>query len=103
MMAQTLFINRDDAHDGRRPYFFTQEEYKRGSQPISFRKEQGQKRQVHFPVSQFWFLYLRLTSKDEWETISDDCKRFIQKLLTVDPDFSYSAEEALNDPWIKEK
>jgi len=38
---------------------------------------------------------------DEWDIISEECKDFIRKLLIIDPNQRYSAQKALEDPWIK--
>lgn len=38
----------------------------------------------------------------EWDGVSDSAKNFIKKLLVVDPEKRYTAEQALNDPWIQE-
>ena len=35
-----------------------------------------------------------------WKKVSKEAKEFIKKLLNVDVKGRYSAEEALNDPWI---
>ena len=35
-----------------------------------------------------------------WNGISDKCKDFISKLLTLDPNDRPSAEEALKHPWL---
>ena len=37
----------------------------------------------------------------EWENVSFEAKSFIKRLLDYSPDSRYSAEQALNDPWIK--
>jgi len=37
----------------------------------------------------------------EWKTVSPEAQEFIQKLMEVDPAKRYSAEQALNDPWIQ--
>jgi serine/threonine protein kinase len=37
----------------------------------------------------------------EWNTVSDEAKAFIRKLLEYNPAQRLSAEEALNDPWMK--
>ncbi len=42
------------------------------------------------------------TSYEEWDQVSKKCKNFIKKLLTKNPEKRYSAEQALNDPWIAE-
>lgn len=36
----------------------------------------------------------------EWKDVSEDAKKFILKMLTVDPTKRISAELALKDPWI---
>ena len=36
----------------------------------------------------------------EWQNISEDAKNYVSKLLTFDPAKRYSAEQALEDPWI---
>jgi len=38
----------------------------------------------------------------EWSDVSDAAKHFIQKILVVNPNERYTAEEALDDPWMKE-
>ncbi|CAD8110074.1 unnamed protein product [Paramecium sonneborni] len=37
----------------------------------------------------------------EWEDVSKEAKEFIKKLLQYDPTKRYSAQQALQDPWIK--
>eukprot|EP00347_Sterkiella_histriomuscorum_P018781 403344202 len=37
----------------------------------------------------------------EWKNISNQAKIFIKKMLQVNPDDRISAQQALNDPWIK--
>lgn len=37
----------------------------------------------------------------EWENVTYEAKNFIKKLLEPNFDRRYSAEQALNDPWIK--
>ena len=37
---------------------------------------------------------------EKWDTISNDAKDLIKNLLIKDPDKRYSAEKALNHPWI---
>ncbi len=37
----------------------------------------------------------------EWNSVSDEAKAFIRKLLEYNPVQRLSAEEALNDPWMK--
>jgi len=37
----------------------------------------------------------------EWDKISSEAKTFIKKMLVVDPNSRYTAEQALQDPWIK--
>ena len=37
---------------------------------------------------------------DEWNSVSDDAKLFVKKLLEFDPKRRYSAEQALADPWL---
>jgi serine/threonine protein kinase len=37
-----------------------------------------------------------------WKGISDQCKDFISKLLTLDQNKRPSAEEALKHPWIEQ-
>ncbi|OMJ69612.1 hypothetical protein SteCoe_32610 [Stentor coeruleus] len=39
-------------------------------------------------------------SGPEWEKISPDAKKLIQKMLEYDPKLRYSAKQALQDPWI---
>jgi len=36
----------------------------------------------------------------EWKGVSTEAKNFISKMLVVDPDVRYSAEQCLQDPWI---
>jgi calcium-dependent protein kinase len=38
--------------------------------------------------------------KAEWKSISSGAINFINKMLAYEPNDRYSAEEALNDPWI---
>ena len=40
-------------------------------------------------------------SAEEWKNISTLAKDFIKKMLELDPLKRYSAEQALNDPWMK--
>lgn len=37
----------------------------------------------------------------EWQTISEDSKNLIRKMLEYDPKLRLSAEESINHPWIK--
>jgi serine/threonine protein kinase len=37
-----------------------------------------------------------------WKSISDQCKDFITKLLTLDQNTRPSAEQALQHPWLKQ-
>lgn len=37
---------------------------------------------------------------EEWVLVSEKAKAFIRKLLTYDYNLRYSAEQALQDPWI---
>jgi calcium-dependent protein kinase len=37
----------------------------------------------------------------EWKDVSNLAKDFIRKLLEMDPSKRYSAEQAINDPWMK--
>lgn len=37
----------------------------------------------------------------EWLYVSKEAKNFIKKLLEYEPYSRYSAEEAFNDPWLK--
>lgn len=39
----------------------------------------------------------------EWNGISDEAKRFIKRLLEYNSSARYTASEAINDPWIKDK
>lgn len=39
----------------------------------------------------------------EWNNVSSGAKKFIKKLLEYDPNQRYTAEQAVNDPWILEK
>ena len=36
----------------------------------------------------------------EWDDVSEEAKNFIKKILIVDPDERYTAEQCLKDPWI---
>jgi calcium-dependent protein kinase len=36
----------------------------------------------------------------EWKSVSDEAKNLIKRLLDMNPDKRYSAEEALKDPWF---
>ena len=36
-----------------------------------------------------------------WGDISDDAKDLVSKLLTVDPNSRYTAQQALNSPWVQ--
>jgi len=38
--------------------------------------------------------------EEYWADISDDAKDFIDNLLIVDPEYRYTADDALNHPWI---
>jgi len=38
----------------------------------------------------------------EWDSVSDGAKTFIKKILVVDASKRYTAEQALNDPWLKD-
>jgi len=38
----------------------------------------------------------------EWDGVSEGAKSFIKKILVVDPSKRYTAEQALNDPWLKD-
>lgn len=38
-----------------------------------------------------------------WDSVSNEAKRLIKKLLEYDPEKRPTAEQALNDPWIKNK
>lgn len=38
---------------------------------------------------------------DEWKGVSLEAKNFIRKMLEYDATRRYSAEQAINDPWIK--
>jgi serine/threonine protein kinase len=40
-------------------------------------------------------------SSKAWANVSKQAKDFIKRLLIVDPNGRYSAEDALNDPWIQ--
>ena len=42
-------------------------------------------------------------SGKEWLYVSKEAKRFIKKLLEYEPNSRYTAEQAINDQWIKEK
>ena len=37
----------------------------------------------------------------EWDSVTDQAKRLIDSMLTMDSDKRITAEEALNTPWIK--
>jgi calcium/calmodulin-dependent protein kinase I len=37
----------------------------------------------------------------EWTDVSPEAKEFIKKILVVDPNKRYTAEECLEDPWVK--
>lgn len=37
---------------------------------------------------------------EEWGNISQECKDFINRMLTLDPNKRYSAMQALKDPWL---
>ena len=39
----------------------------------------------------------------EWLYVSKEAKKFIKKLLEYEPQARYTAEQAFNDPWLKEK
>jgi len=39
----------------------------------------------------------------EWNKISEDAKNFIQKMLVVNPDERYTAQQCLEDKWIKSR
>ena len=39
----------------------------------------------------------------EWLYISKEAKSFIKKLLEYEPQARYTAEQAFNDPWLREK
>jgi len=38
----------------------------------------------------------------EWDSVSDAAKTFIKKILVVDASKRYTAEQSLNDPWLKD-
>jgi len=38
----------------------------------------------------------------EWKEVSEEAKNFIRKILVLNPEERYTAEQCLNDPWIKE-
>ena len=40
-------------------------------------------------------------SSPQWNIVSEIAKDFVSKLLVVDEDKRFSAEEALNHPWIR--
>jgi len=37
----------------------------------------------------------------EWSDVSEEAKKFIRKMMEYDPNLRYSAEQALNDPWLR--
>lgn len=39
----------------------------------------------------------------EWNGVSDEAKGFIKKLLEINSSTRYTASEAINDPWIRDK
>jgi len=39
----------------------------------------------------------------EWLYVSKEAKLFINKLLEYEPNARYTAEQAYNDPWLREK
>ena len=41
--------------------------------------------------------------EDEWKYVSQDAKEFIKKLLKVEPKDRLSGEQALQDPWMKQR
>ena len=41
------------------------------------------------------------TDQEEWNYISDEAKNLLKKMLEKDPKKRYSAEDCLNDAWIK--
>jgi calcium-dependent protein kinase len=41
--------------------------------------------------------------EEDWGTVSDEAKRFVEKLLEMDPVKRLTAEQALNDTWIKKR
>ena len=41
--------------------------------------------------------------EEDWGTVSDEAKNFVAKLLEMDPAKRPTAEQALNDPWIKNR
>jgi len=38
---------------------------------------------------------------EEWKGVTPEAKKFIEKMMEIDVNKRYSAEQALNDPWIK--
>ena len=40
-------------------------------------------------------------NSEEWTSISIEAKTFIKRLLEFDPSKRMSAEQAINDPWLK--
>ena len=40
-------------------------------------------------------------SSSEWKNVSNLAKDFITKMLELDTSKRYSAEQAINDPWMK--
>jgi len=43
---------------------------------------------------------MNIFSPEEWGNISQECKDFINRTLTLDPNKRYSAMQALKDPWL---
>ena len=47
-----------------------------------------------------WEFTEEKVSGEDWEDISPECKKFIEKMLTSDPEKRATAEELLTDPWL---